>query len=159
MGRTIRRRRHENKTDYKARFGLLKSEKARLVVRKTNRYIIAQLVQSDIAQDKVIVSVMSKDLIAKGWPKELSGSLKSLPAAYLTGMLIASKAKAKEAILDMGMYRNVKKSRIYAVLRGAIDGGISIPASEEAMPQEEEIIRNDKLKSAFDKVKKEIQNG
>ena len=37
MPKVQRRRRIEAKTDYKARFNLLKSEKPRLVVRKTNR--------------------------------------------------------------------------------------------------------------------------
>jgi len=39
-----RRRRIASKTDYKARLSLLKSEKPRLVVRKTNRYIIAPII-------------------------------------------------------------------------------------------------------------------
>ena len=47
--KTIRRRRLEHKTDYKARLGLLKSNMPKLVVRKSNRYITVQLVISDIA--------------------------------------------------------------------------------------------------------------
>jgi len=38
--RTIRRRRREGKTDYKARLNLLKSGLPRVIIRKTNNYII-----------------------------------------------------------------------------------------------------------------------
>ena len=38
--KTIRKRRYEGKTDYKARFFLLKSGKPRVVFRKTNRYLL-----------------------------------------------------------------------------------------------------------------------
>lgn len=156
--KTIRRRRMENRTDYKARFGLLKSEKPRLVIRKTNRYIIAQLVLSDTAQDKVIASVISKDLVSKGWPAEKSGSLKSLSAAYLTGLLLASKVKktTKEAILDLGMQRNIKGSRIYAALKGFIDGGIKVPCSEDSLPKEEDLKKNEKVVATFEKIRKEL---
>ena len=158
MPKTQRRRRKEAKTDYKARFNLLKSEKPRLVIRKTNRYILVQLVQSDIAQDKVIMKANSKELMEKGWPKEKEGSLKSLTAAYLTGFLIAKKAegKIKEAIMDMGLYRNVKGSRIYAALKGAIDGGLIIPHKEGNLPKEDAFSRNEKTKDLLNKIKEKL---
>lgn len=158
MTKTIRRRRKENKTDYKARFHMLKSEKPRLVVRRTNKYMVAQIVESEIAQDKVIAKVTSKDLLTKGWPKEKEGSLKSLPAAYLTGYLLVKsmKAKVNEAIFDMGLQRNIKGSRIYAVLKGAIDAGLKIPHNPESLPEMERIESNEKLKTVFSKVKEKL---
>ena len=135
MARAIRRRRREAKTDYKSRFALLKAEQPRLVVRKLNQYITLQIVVTNIAQDKVIVAAHSSELLDKGWPKEKAGILKS-PAAYLTGMLLAKKAKGKvdAAIVDAGMYRTVHGSRIFAAVKGAIDGGLSVPQSESALP-------------------------
>jgi large subunit ribosomal protein L18 len=161
MAKTIRRRRLENKTDYKARLELLKSGRARLIARKSNRFIIAQIVTSELAQDKVLATANSKELLAKGWPKEKSGSLKSLPAAYLTGMLLVKKLKSpvKEAILDSGMYRNVKKSRIYAVVKGAIDAGLKVPASQEALPSNEDLKRNEGLAPILEKLSKELKHG
>ena len=158
MTRTIRRRRFENKTDYKARFGLLKSGLPRLVIRKSNRYIIVQLVASDTANDKVIATAISKDLLAKGWPEDKAGSLKSISAAYLTGMLLASKVKKtnKSAILDMGMQRNVKGSRIFAALKGAIDSGLQIPHSSESLPTEQDLKKNEKILQIFEKLRKEL---
>jgi len=144
--KTQKRRRREAKTDYKARLNLLKSGKPRLVVRKTNRYITAQIVESDIAQDKVITRVSSKDLLNNGWPKEKSGSLKSLQAAYLTGLFIAKKSKVKDAILDSGLQRNVPGSRIYALLKGALEGGMTVPHNEKALPSDEKLNSNEKLK-------------
>jgi len=127
---------------------MLKSGKPRLVVRKSNRYIIAQVVESDIAQDKVLVRASSKDLLAKGWPKEKAGSLKSMAAAYLTGLLLAKQLKinVKEVIFDAGLYRTVHGSRIFATLKGAIDGGLNIPHKEDALPSMERIESNAKTK-------------
>ncbi|MBX4196610.1 50S ribosomal protein L18 [Candidatus Pacearchaeota archaeon] len=157
--KTIRRRRREGKTDYKARLALIKSGKARLVVRKTNRSIIAQIVETDIAQDKIISGVTSHSLLAHGWPKELEGSLKSVPAAYLTGLLLGTlvaKKKVHEAILDIGMNRNVHKSRLYAVLHGALDAGIQIPHDKEALPSNE-FKGHAKLSKAFESVKHALE--
>ena len=155
MPKTQRRRRQERKTDYKSRFNLLKSEKPRFVIRKTNRYILAQIVESDIAQDKVIAESSSKDLLSKGWPKEKSGSLKSLPAAYLTGFLLVKNLKTKvgEVILDLGLQRNIHGSRLYAALKGAVDAGLKISHNTEALPKMERIQTNEKLKSIFEKVR------
>jgi large subunit ribosomal protein L18 len=145
MTKTLKRRRLETRTDYRGRLELLKSKMPRLVVRKTNRYIIAQIVESEVAQDKILFGVNSKDLLGKGWPKEKQGSLKSLPAAYLAGFMLGKMAKKqiKEAILDIGMQRNVKGCRLYAVLKGVIDAGIEIAHSEESLPTNERITKSE----------------
>jgi len=137
--KTIKRRRQEGKTDYHARLAMLKSLKQRLVIRRSNRYIIAQIVESDTAQDKVLAGFSSKELSGKGWPG--NGSIKNLAAAYLTGFLLGKKVKDKNAeiIVDLGMNRNVKKSKIYAVVKGAIDSGLNIAVSEDVLPTLEEI--------------------
>lgn len=144
--KTPRRRRREAKTDYKSRFNMLKSEKPRLVIRKTNYYIIAQIVESEMAQDKTTTRASSKELLQKGWPKEKRGSLKSLQAAYLTGYLLAKKSQAKEVILDIGLQRNVSGSRVYATLKGAIEGGLKIQHSSKILPTESRLKDNEKLK-------------
>ena len=156
--RTIKRRRKEGKTDYKARLRQLKSEKPRAVVRKTNRYIIGQIVTSDIAQDNVIVGVNSRDLLDKGWPKELQGSLKNISACYLTGYLLGKKSKKiRSAILDIGIHRNINKSRIYAFLKGLVDAGMDIPHNEKVLPSDETIHSNVKTNKIIDKVKGNIK--
>jgi len=158
MGKTIRKRRLKGKTDYRARLALLKSEKPRIVVRKTNKFIIAQLVETNVAQDSVIIGLSSKSLLSKGWPKEKSGSLKSLAACYLTGLLLGklAKEKVKEAVLDMGMYRNIQKSRLYSFLKGVSDSGLKIPHSKDVLPSEELIKQNKNTSDIFDKVKSKI---
>ncbi len=158
MRKVLKRRRIEAKTDYLARMELIKAKKPRLVIRKTNRYIIAQLVETTIAQDAVIIGVTSKDLLTKGWPKEAQGSLKSLPAAYLTGFLLAksAKGKVKEVIVDFGLHRNVQKSRIYAVVKGALDAGLEIPCNEKALPDLESIQANEKVGSLVEKLKAKL---
>ena len=135
--RTVRRRRYEGRTDYKARLHLLSSGKPRVIFRKTNRYLIGQIVVSDVAQDRVIVNVSTKDLLGHGWPVKLAGSLKSLPAAYLMGYMLAKKVKSiNEGILDIGLLRHVPKSRIYAFVKGLRDAGFNIPCNEDVLPDE-----------------------
>lgn len=160
IGKTAVRRRIEGKTDYKARLGLLKSNEVRMVVRKSNRYILVQLITSERAQDKIVCTASSKELLDKGWPTNSEGSLKSLPAAYLTGVLIASKAKKntiKSAVLDIGMQRSAPGGRIYAVLKGAVDAGLSIPHGEEILPTEKELSKVQKTASLIKSLREKIK--
>lgn len=91
MTKTIKKRRRiEGKTDYKARIKMLVSGKARVLFRKTNRYIIGQFVRSKEARDSVVVGTDSRELVKYGWPK--AESIKSTPAAYLTGFLLGKKS-------------------------------------------------------------------
>jgi len=156
-----RRRRLEAKTDYKARLSLLESNKPRLVVRKTNRYIISQIVISEKAQDKVVVGLTSKNLLNRGWPKNLQGSLKSREAAYLLGLMLgkeALKKKINDVILDLGIHRNIKKGRIYAVLKGVVEAGLKVPHSSEVLPTEELLTSNPKLRPVYLKMKEELSH-
>jgi len=156
-----KRRRREGKTDYSSRISLLKSN-SRIIFRKTNRYIIGQLVTSFQAQDKVEIGLTSKELLEYSWPKDSSGSLKSIPASYFTGYLLGKKIldkDIKQGILDIGLTRNIKKSRIYAFLKGLIDSGLKLKSSSEIFPDESRIrgrhmkksLEFDKIKSAIDK--------
>jgi large subunit ribosomal protein L18 len=132
------RRRREGKTDYSKRLALLKSEMPRIVVRKSLKYITAQIVEYDAIGDNTIASATSKQLKALGW----KFSCDNIPAAYLTGLLIAKEAekkKVKKAVLDIGIYESTKGSRIYAVVKGAKDGGLDIAANEEMFPSEDRI--------------------
>ncbi len=155
--KTVRRRRLERKTDYKARLALLKSGKPRLVARKTNRYIIAQIVETKNAQDKIILGITSKILLEKGWPKTSQGGLKNLTASYLTGFILGKMAhekNIKSAIFDIGMHRNVHKSRFYAVLKGALDAGLKIPHNPAALPPDNSL-QNEKFKNILNKLTKQ----
>ena len=58
-----KRRRTQAKTDYAKRIKLLKSNKPRLVFRKTNQYILAQYVISENAKDKIVKGVSSVELL------------------------------------------------------------------------------------------------
>jgi len=133
------RRRREGKTDYHRRKKLLISGLPRLVARKTNKHIIAQIVEASIEGDRVLASAHSSELRKKfGW----LGSLKNLPAAYLTGLLCgyrALKRNVKKAILDIGLQTPSKGARVFAVMKGCIDAGIEIPHGEEILPSEERI--------------------
>ncbi|MBI5871711.1 50S ribosomal protein L18 [archaeon] len=160
----IKRRRKEGKTDYLARTNILKSEKLRIVFRKTNRYIIGQAVKSEEAQDKVLITTNSRELLGYGWPENAVGSLKSLPACYLTGFLLGKKISKKsmdtEAIPDIGLLRNVPKSRAYGFFKGVVDSGVKVKCNEESFPDEKRLTGENlksKIKEFFKKIKNEIE--
>ena len=163
MRRISKKRRRENKTDYLKRIKLLKSALPRVIFRKTNRYIIAQYVTSKQAQDKVEIGINSKKLIEYGWPKEFGGSLKSIPAAYFTGLLMGKKImenKLKTPILDIGMIRAIHKTKVYAFLMGLVDSGVKIKYEKETFPSEDKIkgknMKED-FSKIFDKIKSKIK--
>lgn len=156
MKRSIRRRRLEAKTDYKARFEMLKPGKPRLVIRKTNKYIIVQLVTSEVAQDRTLYGTSSRILLSKGWSEAKTGSLKSRAAAYLLGFLVGKKVKVKEAIVDIGMHRNIQKSRVYAAVKGARDAGLAVICSETALPDEKEIAHTAELQKLLEDIRKKL---
>jgi len=86
------RRRREGKTDYRQRHKLItqdknkyNSPKYRLVVRFTNRYVVCQIVYSEIIGDKILCSASSRELVDHG----LTVGLKNYSAAYCTGLLAA----------------------------------------------------------------------
>ena len=143
MARTARykvpfRRRREGKTNYYKRLKMIISGKKRLVVRRTDKYILAQIMEAKVNGDVTLATATSKELEKYGW----NYSFKNTPAAYLTGLLIGVKALKrgiKKAILDIGLHPPVRGARIFAVLKGAVDAGMEIPFSEEVIPSEERI--------------------
>ncbi len=155
-----KRRRREGKTDYAARIALLKGETPRAVFRKTNRYIIAEYVTSKAAQDKIEIGFTSRKLKNFGWPAEFEGSLKSVPASYLTGFLMGkeiAKAKLKTPIVDLGMMRIIGKNKAFAFIKGLVDAGIKIKCDEENFPEQDRI-EGKNLKKDFSKTFKEIKS-
>jgi large subunit ribosomal protein L18 len=92
----------------------------------------------------------------------MSGSLKSIPAGYLVGLLFAKLIKGGKAvsgkrfIMDLGMTRTIGGSRVFAVVKGLIDGGLDISANEKVFPSEERLSGahlKDDVKAMIEKVK------
>jgi len=128
------RRRRERKTNYAKRRALLASDIPRLVVRITGKHTIVQVTESTPQGDRVLTSANSAELVSEyGW----KGGSKDLPASYLTGLLAGIKASSnmiKEAILDVGLRRITKGSRVFSTLKGAVDSGLKIPHDQEILP-------------------------
>jgi large subunit ribosomal protein L5e len=160
------RRRREGKTDYRARKRLVAQDKNkynahkfRLVVRFTNKDIIAQIIYSEISGDKVLRSAYAHELPRYG----LEIGLTNYAAAYCVGLLVARRhLKALnmdtlykgvdkvdgtnynvlneieddeqrnpfKAILDVGLVATTTGARVFSALKGAVDGGLNVPHSE-----------------------------
>ena len=119
------KRRRKNLTNYAKRLALLKSGLPRLVVRKSDKGILVQIISFSETGDKTETSTNSKELDKYGW---LAHS--NLPTAYLTGLLCARKAikkGIKKAVLDIGITKPTKASIPFAALKGAVDAGLDIP--------------------------------
>ncbi|KAG5366021.1 60S ribosomal protein [Yarrowia sp. B02] len=161
------RRRREGKTDYYARKRLVTQHKAkyntpkyRLVVRFTNKDIIAQIVSSQLKGDIVFTAAYAHELPRYG----VKHGLTNWAAAYAVGLLVARRALKKlgldetykgveevegefeltEAVedgprpfkvfLDVGMTRTTTGAKCFGVLKGASDGGLYVPHSASRFP-------------------------
>lgn len=132
------RRKRTGKTNYKTRLKLLLSRKPRLVVRKSLKNMLLQVVDYTSKGDKIRLSVHSHDLKKFGW--KASGN--NLSACYLLGCLFVVKAKEKniqECVLDIGLQPSIKGCKLYAVLKGIVDSGFKIPYSDSVFPDEKRI--------------------
>ncbi|MBI4139670.1 50S ribosomal protein L18 [Candidatus Woesearchaeota archaeon] len=132
-----KRRKIEGRTDYRLRFKLLSSGVTRLIVRGSNNNTTLQVAQYTPKGDKVIASVSTKDLKKIGWNAHTG----NIPAAYACGLLLASKIKGKinECIADIGPHSVTKGGRVFAAIKGTLDGGIKIPLGPENLPSEERL--------------------
>uniref|UniRef100_A0A0N4Z1Z7 Large ribosomal subunit protein uL18 n=1 Tax=Parastrongyloides trichosuri TaxID=131310 RepID=A0A0N4Z1Z7_PARTI len=157
------KRRREGKTDYYARKRLTVQDKNkyntpkyRLIVRFTNKDVIAQIAYSRLEGDVIICAAYAHELPRYG----LKAGLTNYAAAYATGLLLARRHlknikldnlyKGTEkvdgevynaeqegenprpfmAILDAGLARTTTGAKIFAVMKGVADGGIYVPHSE-----------------------------
>ena len=134
-------RRSTGQTDYHRRLKLLRSGTPRAVVRITNTQVICQLVSYQEDGDRIISAADGKSLRGKyAWPAKVS--TKSVPAAYCTGYALAKQVQKSghdEAVLDIGLAASTSGNRVFAALKGMVDGGLSVPHSEEIFPSDDRI--------------------
>src|SRR5207245_11566377 len=77
-------------------------------------------------------SASSRELPKLGW----KGGLGNLPSAYLTGALAARRAVQrgiKEALLDLGLKGPTNGSKLFAVLEGLADSGLTVRRSPDKL--------------------------
>ncbi|WP_247009868.1 50S ribosomal protein L18 [Halorientalis litorea] len=126
------RRRREARTNYHQRLRLLKSGKPRLVARKSNQHMTAQLIVTGPQGDETVTSAHSSDLEEFGWEAPTG----NLPAAYLTGLLAGKRALAaglEEAVLDIGLNTATPGNKVFAVQEGVIDAGLEVPHNDSVL--------------------------
>lgn len=165
------KRRRQGKTDYCARRVLIGQSKAkygtpkyRIVARKTNKRIIAQVFYATMTGDMCLGEAHSGELSRYGVPVGHT----NYPAAYCTGLLLARRLLAKlkladkykgqtevdgeyydiaedeeqedeeinplKVYLDVGLTRTTTGNNVFGVLKGAVDGGLSVPHTEKRFP-------------------------
>lgn len=132
------RRKREGLTNYRKRLKLLVSNKPRLVVRKSLKNIQAAIVEYNKKGDVTRVAAHSSNLKKWGWVYNTG----NLPAAYLVGFLLGKLTgkKSDAVVLDIGLNKSVRGSRIYAVLAGALDAGLKVLCSKDILPSKERIM-------------------
>ncbi len=117
--------------------------------------VIAQVIEYHPEGDKVLCGLVSGALEKFGW----QGSKKNLPAAYLTGYLLAKKCaekNVKEVILDIGLKPSIKGNKIYSFVAGAIEGGLKINCDKEMLPKEDRI-KGKHIKPEIEKMFEEVK--
>jgi len=137
--------------------------KYRLVVRFTNRDIVMQIVTAEISGDKVFCSAYSHELRAYGIEHGLTNYSSAYCTGLLIARRVLKKLGMDEdfegveevdgeyklteaaegddgtrrpfkAFLDVGLHRTSTGARIFGAMKGASDGGIFIPHSENRFP-------------------------
>ncbi|KAG8345427.1 60S ribosomal protein L5 [Trypanosoma vivax] len=117
------RRRREGKTDYHARRRMVLQDKTkfgspkyRLVVRITNRDVIAQIVHAKVVGDEVVMAAYSHELPLFG----IEHGLTNYAAAYATGLLLARRLLTKLGLAEK--FVGVKEADgTYAAVRTKAD--------------------------------------
>ncbi len=157
------KRRLNNKTDYRQRLALLKSGKPRLVVRKSNKRIIVQVIKYEPKGDKTLVMATSDMLKKYGL-----SSVKSIPAAYLTGLYAgvrAMKLGISEVVLDIGLNVSTKGNKLYAAAKGFNDAGVSVKLGKDVydesriMGEHIKSYKNNDIVEKFNSIKESILKG
>lgn len=135
--------------------------KYRLVARITNNKVIAQIAYSTLVGDKVIAEANSKELTRYGLNNAFtsysaayatglllarrlltslkmdslySGISKIDGSEYDVSAQLNESKKPFMAILDIGIRRPTIGNRVFAVMKGACDGGVHIPHSTRKFP-------------------------
>jgi len=128
------------------------SPRFRLVVRFTNTEVICQIVKAEIDGDRIEAAAYSRELKNYG----VDHGFKNYAAAYATGLLVARRVLKKlkldetylgveeangepfevdeqdegprpfTVLLDVGLSRTTTGTRLFAALKGAVDGGLRI---------------------------------
>jgi len=162
------RRRRSGQTDYFARRKLVQQDKRkyntpkyRLIVRRTNRDVIAQVAYTRLEGDYIVAAAYSHELKEFG----IKVGLTNYAACYATGLLLARRVLTKygladrhkgvvepkgldfhieqvikygprpfRAYLDVGLAPTTTGARVFGVLKGAVDGGLSVPHSHKRFP-------------------------
>ncbi|KAM9952925.1 hypothetical protein ACTFIR_007981 [Dictyostelium discoideum] len=152
-GKTDYQQRHRLITQDKNKYN---SPKYRLVARITNTNVIAQVVYSKIVGDFILCAAYAHELPRYG----VKVGLTNYASCYATGLLLARRLLAKlkladlykgaekvdgkvflvkpvddkprpfKANLDVGLARTSTGAKVFAVLKGAVDGGIYVPHGE-----------------------------
>ena len=133
--RTLKRIR-KKKTNYHKRASLLQTKREFITVKLSNQNVATQVLEPNISGDRVIAYSHSTNLASFGW----KGSNNSLPACYLTGLLLGKKASfkgIKGAVLYTG--KDTFSRRTAACLKGIMDGGIDVPSSDKSIPSEDRL--------------------
>ena len=126
----------QNKTNYRKRSAILIGRRPFITTKISSQNISAQTLKPTLTGDVVIASAHSRELIHHGW----KGAMNSMPACYLTGLLLGKKSienGATNAVLYTGNHPFT--TRIAACLKGIVDSGINIPVSKESLPGEDRV--------------------
>lgn len=154
-------RRIRGKTNYPLRLRLLKSNMPRVVVRRSNKNTLVQIVEYVEVGDKIISSAKSVDLKKFG----MTLNTGNLASAYLTGYLAGKRAQKaglkSECIVDLGLQLSLYGNRLYAAVKGVVDSGVNVRVSDVVFPSEERLTGNHlKSKDAakeIEKIKKAVE--
>lgn len=108
---------------------MILSNLPRLTIRRSLKNMITQIIEFYPRGDKTLISTNSLELTKYGWCVPCG----NVPAAYLVGFLMGLKAQSmgiKHIIQDIGLMSASLGSRCFAVIKGILDSGLTIPCGD-----------------------------
>jgi len=133
------KRRRQGKTNYRLRRNMVVSNIPRLVTRKSLKHITVQLMTAMPEGDKTLMACHSRELVKDfNW----KATCDNLPAAYLIGLISGFRALSigvNHSILDIGLQTPSPGSRVFAVLKGALQAGLNIPCNKAILPDDSRV--------------------
>lgn len=162
------------------------SHKYRLVVRRTGTKVICQIAYATLEGDKILCQADSKELVKYGIKAGFKNYAAYYATGLLIARRVLKKLNLDEAfegveeadgeefhieeeadeekrpfkcLLDVGLVRTSKGAKVFAAMKGAVDGGLHIPHNMKLFPGWEDGEGEEEGKLDADVLKEHILGG
>ncbi len=132
------KRRRLQKTDYRKRLALIKSDSPRAIIRKSLKNMQVDIAEYAVNGDRIVAHGSTVELKKFGWTSPTG----NMPASYLAGYLVGIRAKKKgikHVVVDLGRQKVIRGNKLMASVQGMLDSGLKVPVSKKFLPHKDRL--------------------